>query len=193
MFRLQPIGLLLGACAATFAWSGPAHADTLTIKTPGVHPHYKFDAEPHLLLGLISPPGPAHAGGFGAGFRASITLLENGFVPKINNSVGIGFGMDLVHYTYEWCARPQGNTCAGFSDTSNYIYFPVVMQWNFFLSQNWSVFGEPGFGFHYNTAINGIAPDFLFFVGGRWHFSRSAALTMRLGYPYFSIGVSFLM
>ena len=29
-------------------------------------------------------------------------------------------------------------------DTASYLVFPVVMQWNFWLSQNWSVFGEPG-------------------------------------------------
>jgi hypothetical protein len=32
---------------------------------------------------------------------------------------------------------------------------------------------------------------FVLFVGGRLHFSEGVSLTMRVGWPYFSIGVSF--
>ena len=89
------------------------------------------------------------------------------------------------------------------------------MQWNFFLSTHWSVFGEPGLALEYGT-LRGLsrahlrrpratgrlcvrpAPShfsvdpFVLFVGGRFHFSESASLTMRIGWPYFSIGVSFM-
>ena len=37
----------------------------------------------------------------------------------------------------------------------------------------------------------GLAP--MFDIGGRWHFTRPVALTFRLGYPIFSLGVSFLL
>jgi hypothetical protein len=36
----------------------------------------------------------------------------------------------------------------------------------------------------------GIQPAL--YVGGRYHFSESVALTMRLGFPTVSVGVSFL-
>src|SRR6478735_6628979 len=65
----------------------PARADTLIIKNPGDHPKYYFEAEPHLVLGFIDPPGYAAGTGFGAGFRGSIPLMRNGFVPSINNSI----------------------------------------------------------------------------------------------------------
>jgi hypothetical protein len=32
----------------------------------------------------------------------------------------------------------------------------------------------------------------VFYAGGRWHFADYAALTLRVGYPTFSAGVSFL-
>ena len=149
---------------ATLAFSASAHADRSIIKYPGDHPDYVFEAEPHLVVGPIPDFFP------GAGFRGTIELVDNGFISSINNTIGIGFGADIN------------------SDGGGWI--PVVMQWNFWLSENWSVFGEPGgvvrFGKH-----EGVAPAF--FAGGRFHFSEYITLTLRAGYPGFSVGVSFLL
>jgi hypothetical protein len=197
--RLLVLGSLV---AAAFGWSKSASADTMVIKRPGYHPRYGFEAEPHLLLGVIDPPGPANGNGIGFGFRGTIPLLNNGFIPTINNSVGIGFGIDFVHYGYGTdrcvafnatghCARYDGET------NINDVWFPVVMQWNFFLSRNWSVFGEPGLALRYesNDGPNrGLKVEpFQLYVGGRYHFSDNVTLTIRLGYPTFSVGVSFLL
>jgi hypothetical protein len=80
---------------------------------------------------------------------------------------------------------------------ANYLFFPVAMQWNFWLHQQFSVFGEPGFVVYYRKAQydqdSGLGLSPLLDIGGRWHFSKVAALTFRLGYPVFSIGVSFLL
>src|SRR4051812_49362509 len=86
-------GAALSLLAVSF-WQTDARADTLVIKNPGDHPRYAFEAEPHLVLGFIDPPGYANGTGFGVGFRGSIPLVRNGFVPSINNSVAIGFGID---------------------------------------------------------------------------------------------------
>ena len=70
------------------------------------------------------------------------------------------------------------------------------MQWNFFLSENWSVFGEPGLGLrinddHYDDDVD---LDLVMYVGGRFHFSDDVSLTMRLGWPgAFHIGASFFL
>jgi hypothetical protein len=192
---LGPLSLL-GALAV----SSPAHADTLIIQHPGDHPRYVFEAEPHLVVGVIDPPGYASGSGLGAGFRGSIPIIHNGFIPKLNNSVAIGFGVDFAHYG-------RGDYCRGGgplqdcqdrvrNDGFNEFYFPVVLQWNFFLSRNWSVFGEPGLAIDYH---GWDAPDdvdfepFIFFLGGRFHFSDRITLTMRIGYPAFSVGASFLL
>jgi hypothetical protein len=149
--------------------SSVAFADTTTIDVPGVHTSYIFEAEPHALLEPFDPLLP------GGGFRGTIELVDNGFIKSINNTVGIGFGADFTRDT---------------------IRIPVVMQWNFFLSNRWSVFGEPGAAIivhdRRDRGRNGI-DHFAFYAGGRWHFAERMTLTMRLGKPAFSVGVSFLL
>jgi hypothetical protein len=138
------------------------------IRSPGDHPPYIFEAEPHLLVGFAGPFNSD--GNFGVGFRGTIHIA-NGFVPSINDSVGIGFGIDV--------------------DTDGHVLVPIVMQWNFWLSTHWSVFGEPGFAFGSGDRNNVFWP--VLYAGGRFHFTDRIALTMRVGYPDFSVGVSFLL
>jgi hypothetical protein len=180
-------GLLASPCA---------RADD-TIKRPGDHPNYGVEIEPHGLLDWYLPYNNSNVG-IGLGGRFSIPIVENGFVPSINNSVAISFGVDWVHY--DGCYF-TGNC------TVDYLHFPVVMQWNFFVARRWSVFGEPGLAIYHSfygncpfTTANGFncgnppqqtGVEPAFFLGARYHFGDGAALTMRIGYPTFSIGVSF--
>jgi hypothetical protein len=170
-----------------------ARADD-TIKHPGDHPVYNVEAEPHVLLGWDDIYA---SGGIGLGGRFTIPLVHNGFVETINNSVGIGFGMDVLHYDD---ARYHLN-----SSSANYFFFPVVMQWNFFVQQRWSVFGEPGLTLFHGfvsdcpagvtncggPSVNGVRPAL--WLGGRYHINENVALTMRIGWPNFSVGVSFFL
>ena len=189
--------LALAGCA--FSLATRAHADTLIIRHAGDHSRYVFEAEPHLLLGLIDPPGPAYGTGIGVGFRGTVIVVPNGFVPTINNSIGIGFGADWVHYGSGGrsnCVVDQGPSGIRSCDTDSVseLWFPVVMQWNFYLSREWSVFGEPGLAVRYQSVpgARNVNVDPQLYVGGRWHFSDQMTLTMRLGYPTFSVGVSFM-
>lgn len=187
---------------ASSAISGHAAADTLVIDRPGYHPRYAFEAEPHLLVGFIDPPGAAHGNGIGIGFRGTVQIVDNGFVPSINNSIGIGFGADWLHYGLGngYCAdRDLQNRCVRYDDNRavDTLWLPVVLQWNFWLSRNWSVFGEPGLALRFEANDGGdhrFHPEFLqLYLGGRYHFVDTVALTMRVGYPTFSVGVSFLL
>ena len=196
--------LLAGAFAvlATTA-GGLANAQSI-IKNPGDHPPYKVELEPHLALGW----GHLYRGnGFGVGARVGIVVVDNGFIKTINNSVAISFGLDWIRYSdcYYYDRRGRFEYGCG----ASYFVFPVTMQWNFWLSPKWSVFAEPGLyvyhgvyddycrdrsgvgvpGCDYPTRT-GIDPAL--FVGGRFHFNDTVALTMRLGYPTSSVGVSFL-
>ena len=191
--------LALILAAGMFTTTTHAHADTLIIRSPGDHSRYLFEAEPHLLLGLIDPPGVASGTGLGLGFRGTFILVDNGFVPSINNSIGLGVGLDWVHYGHgrAHCNRDQGPSgVCNFDDSEsvNNLWVPVVMQWNFFLSRQWSVFGEPGLAVRYTSTPDDhkVSVDPQFYAGGRWHFSDQMTLTMRLGYPTFSVGVSFM-
>lgn len=166
--------VLLAFTAASVTLLGTLSASAQsTIKQPGRHPDYTFEAEPHLILGF-DPPGRAKGSGFGPGFRGTIELVDNGFVKSINNTVGIGFGADFLT----------------FGKRTGAVWVPVVMQWNFWLTRSWSVFGEPGGGFWLGNA-KGARPAF--YAGGRYHFSDTLALTLRAGYPSISVGVSFVL
>jgi hypothetical protein len=189
------------------ALSRDARADD-TIKRPGDHPQYGVEIEPHGLWGWTHY-NYAPVDGFGLGARFSIPIVDNGFISSINNSVAISFGVDWLHYAgtgcyYYYDPRYRG-PCYDVGD-ANYLFFPVVMQWNFFVARKWSVFGEPGF-FVYHGFFDycaGAAPgavcsnptatgvDFAFFAGARYHISDHVALVMRVGYPTFSFGVSFM-
>lgn len=194
-------GKAAALAAVALALPREARADRLTIKNPGRHPDYTFEAEPHLLLGLIDPPGVAHGTGYGVGFRGSVELVDNGFVSTINNTIAIGVGLDYAHYSLgsERCIEYDvANECLIMNDefTVDNYWVPFTMQWNFWLSRSWSVFGEPGLALRLERS-EGEAEDISleplqFYVGGRYHFSETAALTMRAGYPSFSVGVSFL-
>ena len=145
-------------------------AEHSIIKEPGDHPHYIFEAEPHGVLGWGDPFFPY--GTPGVGFRGTFHITD-GFVKSINDSVGVGVGIDVT---------ASGN-----------VLVPVVMQWNFWLSTHWSVFGEPGLAIGNGPHVNAPPVWPVFFFGGRYHFNDRIALTMRLGYPAFSLGVSFLL
>jgi hypothetical protein len=142
-----------------------AHAEESIIKRPGDHPQYVFELEPHLIVGYAGPFRDHGQLGFGG--RGTVIIVNNGFVKSINNNVGITFGVDVFvgHET---------------------LFIPVAMQWNFFLSTHWSVFGEPGVGIAGDGHLHPVL-----MAGGRYHFNDKIALTMRVGYPALSVGASF--
>jgi hypothetical protein len=183
-----PTVLAFGVVLATTGLNHSAAAESIA-QHPGDHPAYSFEAEPHLAL-------PLGLDGFGPGFRGTVVLVDNGFVSTINNSVGLGFGLDWIFYGHGCHGPDRDRHC----DAPSGVILPVVMQWNFWLHPHWSVFGEPGIAFHVQGGSNDHVDFdwFTIYVGGRYHFSDNVALTMRLGAPLlhdnvFSIGVSFLL
>jgi hypothetical protein len=190
--------------AALFARS--AAAQPLTIDHPGAHPPFSVELEPHLALGVSDPPGPGVESGIGAGLRASFEIADNAFVPRIDDSVAIGVGADWLHYSGNGDARSA--TCARFvtgtsgnpvcvevsgaGGRSNYLFVPVDLQWNFWLSSRWSAFVEPGLSLYWLDGGHlGVTPAFSF--GGRVHLTPKIALTLRIGYPTFTLGASFFL
>jgi hypothetical protein len=156
---------------AMLVFARSARAEQAIIKQPGDHPHYFFEAEPHALLGWRDfRDGP------GVGFRGTIPLVFNGFVSSINNSVGIGFGFDIDPVR-----------------KADHFSVPIVMQWNFWLSTHWSVFGEPGGAVIFGPGRGDRPVVPVVYAGGRLHFTEAIALTLRVGYPDVAVGVSFLL
>ena len=183
--RVLVLGGVIGAAIVVTAPTSMAGESV--VKRPGAHTDYVFEAEPHVLLGVVDPPGPGAGLGIGPGFRGSVEFLDNGPLHRINNTMAVGFGADWVHYS-------RGGKCsiAHCDDRSvDYIFLPVVLQWNFWLTQEWSVFGEPGLAFRISSDSENRLDTFVLHLGARYNFTRRLAFTMRLGMPAFSAGASF--
>lgn len=191
--------------------AAPARAEGI-IKNPGDHPKYAVELEPH---GLLQWDNYWWGGtGFGLGMHAVIPFLDNGPVSSINNNMGIGFGLDWGHFSdnscgYYYARFAPGRFGLGPCDASaNSLSFPVYVQWNFFLTKVVSVFGEAGFGIYHDWtsfaplggcpiggdcsySATGVFPYFE--GGGRFLFGDTIGLLVRIGYPYFTIGMSILL
>lgn len=173
---------------------------------PYDHPRYNVELEPHGVLQWTNVPGPRSDAGFGFGFRASIPVLSNGPIPRLNNNLAVSFGVDWAFFAG---CRPNDYDCG-----ANDLWFPFVMQWNFFITQAWSVFPEIGMAVHHATwhwhepgprgAVCGPGPDpycdysdsqtrvaFVTWLGTRFSLSDSFSFTLRVGVPSLIAGVSF--
>lgn len=198
--------LVPAASLVVFLAASPASAQ-LIIDDDKAVPDFSVEVEPHGVLTPFWPPRGSADVGVGVGALVGINLAPRGFIPTVADSVSLGLGLDYVKYfggrpsvgeCVEWvgdspdeeiCVRTRGGGGAG-----SYFFAPAVMQWNFYLTEDWSVFGEPGLAMYfYSGTIDsrlrvGLTP--VFNLGGRFHFSDRAALTMRVGYPYTTVGVS---
>jgi len=139
--------------------------------------------------------------GFGLGFRASIPVMQNGPVTTINNNMAVSFGIDWAHsgdacYAYNW--RPANIRIDGDCDCDNFS-LPVAVQWNFFFNKTVSAFAELGLAIVYETwdwptgDNDDIDVDPVFLIGPRFILGDKVAIPIRIGWPYLSVGVSFLV
>jgi hypothetical protein len=194
------------AACGLMLWSNAASAQ---IKQPGAHPDYGVEIEPHLLLQWTNRPWGDE--GFGPGIRINVPLMDNGPIDKINNNMAIGFGFDWAHFG-DICKYWWGRRFAGQPDdldcSADVFWFPVVLQWNFWLTPVISVFGEPGLAIEHTRwrwegYCNGFEIcdfdgsdtdlEFVFWGGARFMFSDSVGATVRVGTPYISAGINFLL
>jgi hypothetical protein len=168
---------------------------------------YAFELEPHLVLGT-APPGPGYGSGAGIGVRGSFILSPDGFIRGVNDSIALGVGLDYSRYSAALGFQGYRDQCLHFEPgpngtsvctqvTSNggtysYVFVPVVMQWNFWLTRNFSAFGEPGVEL-YLLGNHGLGAGPAFYVGGRFQVADRITLTLRIGYPTTAFGVSFMM
>ena len=139
----------------------PARAD---IKSDTDHPSYALELEPHLAIA----PFDENKVGVGAGITGTFNIAPEGFINRLNDSVGISVGAD-------WTG-------------SGTYHLSGAMQWNFWLSQRFSVFGAPGVGVRFSDGNADFWPAFG--AGGRLHFGPNLALTVRAGFPVSAIGIS---
>lgn len=187
MKRTKKLAFSAGFAVAALVASTPdALAVDWVIKSPSAHPTYRAELEPHLniLLYRASYFGrgtyrrSSRFAEVGGGFRASIEIGDPLFIPKINNTIAISFGLDTNSCRY--CRYAE-------------LWSPVALQWNFFLTRRWSVFAEFGGIVRSDGFLNNMWIDPTVFLGGRLHFNDKIALTFRAGTPWVGIGVSFFV
>jgi hypothetical protein len=182
-----------------------ANAATI-IKQPGQHTRYDWELEPHLALDI-----DAHHElntGFGPGVSVAIPFMHQGPITTINNNMAIKFGFDLAFHD---CDDHYGWRDYRYDDCSaTSIMFPVALQWNFYITDLITVYGEPGLYLrHYwwsRDYPSGGCPDgrcswddsetfawMYFRSGAKFMFGKNAGLNVAIGYPQgFTIGASIL-
>lgn len=216
---MRPLRLAAALAGLAVAALVPNASATTIIREPNP-PKYKVEIEPKLnlaYLGLWSYGG----NGWGPGVRATIPIMSPGFIKSINNSVGISFGLDILkyqgyydYYYYGYCAGDPRRCPGYYYDPSFWsLHIPVTMQWNFWITDWFSAFGEPGLTirhswYHDYPYYAGCDPRFYacnvsrdstnfyftFFAGVRFHVSDNLAITLRIGHPIdFSVGLSIFL
>ena len=189
--------LTLSGFALTFGAADRAHAQS-TIRVPGQRPAYSFELEPHVLVTPFEAPDHPSSGGlwcWAYAARSSSRLRASSpssMIRWASASASIGSTTTAWVAAAIACASsPRRRACRYASRRARIhraiVFVPVVMQWNFWLHRQWSVFGEPGLALSHRSGGDfGVSP--VFGAGGRFHFNDNLALTLRLGYPSFSVG-----
>ena len=201
--RCSAVLVLLGLLAAPSAQA----RDGYIIQDRRTPIDYTAEIEPHLVFGS-APPGRGTGSGVGLGVRASLVVAPDGFIRDVNDSVAIGLGLDFGHYAARYALNGYRDQCLQFEPgpagtmvctdvtsnggSYNYVFVPLVLQWNFWLTDRFSAFGEPGLSL-YHLGNEGFGATPALYVGGRIRLTNDITLTARIGYPTLSIGVSFLM
>lgn len=197
LLKREPWRASLYACLAAWGALCLAAPASAQIDRPGAHPDYSVELEPH---GLVQwDVEPSNHTGFGLGLRASIPIIKNGPVQTINNSLAIAFGLDWAHSGK--CHEHAGRVSVNYDCDANNFEIPLVLQWNFFFTDIIGLLVELGLDVRYETWENEsetyddddveVFPQFL--VGPRFIVGRNIAIPIRIGFPYLSVGVSFLL
>ena len=201
-----------GISALMFFVCLAATAASAQIGHSGNHPHYSAELEPHLVVQWNDEPW-WDDDGIGVGLRATLPILQDGPVRSINNSLGIGFGLDWAHFGDGcWQAGPGGPRPNTIDDCSaDDFWVPIVVQWNFFFSDLISAFPELGLAIEHTTwdgrwcgrgrelylCAEGDSSDtdveLVLWLGVRFHLAERFALTLRLGTPSLLLGASFFL
>ena len=177
-FRDWIIAVLLGAVVG-LTLPAKAHAQSL-IEKPKAHSDYNLELEGHLAFLLRRNIAP------GLGARATWELVDPGFIKGLNNTVGIGLGLDLGFNT--WC-EGVGESARCTDGDIDFI-IPLNLQWNFWITPEWSAYFEPGIAIGRRRYGPIISPNVA--VGARYQLARDLLLTLRLGYPAMTFGASYL-
>jgi hypothetical protein len=138
---------------------------------PNYHPKYHVELEGHFVGETQAPPGNATRGA-GAGGRLAVEILRTGLLGS-TDSIALAAGADWIG-----------------TSTDPHIWIPAVLQWNLWLTPEFSLRFEPGAammvgaGTYWSPAL---------FAGARYRVFRSIHVTGRVGIPGATIGASLVL
>lgn len=124
---------------------------------------------------------------FGIGLRYQIPILHDGFIPPVNDSFGIEFGVDF----------------SGVAGSRFYpvLAIPVEVLWQFHMTKTFSLYAKVGIALQFNIvsycpytyyrSCGVVTADGIGNVGLIWHFTQKIALRVEAGYPWLKVGLGF--
>lgn len=130
--------------------------------------------------------------GIGPGFQMLFPVVQNGFIPSINNAFYVGFFTDFLFH---------GDAGGNYDLAYGFFSLPVgaLVQWRFFLFEILSVYANLGAGIwpwffrndniYYRgaTLVRGFP---LFELGLNLHFTKAIGMNFEFGYPAARIGLN---
>lgn len=131
--------------------------------------------------------------GIGPGFQMLFPVIQNGFIPSLNNAFYVGFFTDFQFH---------GDNAGRYGSDYGFFSVPigVLVQWRFYLFEILSVYANLGGGFwpwifndNYSycrgcgTAFRGFP---LFELGANLHFTKHIGMNFEFGYPAARIGLN---
>jgi hypothetical protein len=129
---------------------------------------------------------------FGIGGRFLIPLVHDGFIPALNDSFSIEFGLDLTG-------------AAGFGRFYPTLGIPVEVMWAFHLTEKFAAYAKLGAVLEINfvpyvcsggfcgPARGVVSASPIGNVGIIYKFSQSVSFRAEAGYPWVKIGLGFDM
>lgn len=172
MYRIPTVLILAGALLA------PLTAAAAEIESDNHIGGLRFDA--HGVFGGY--------GSLGAGLHIDIPIVPNGLINGADDELALSPGADI--FLTDFYPDYYGG--------GPYVIPSLVVQWNFYIGDDWSIFPEAGVAMFVgdrNYLRHGhegfyLAPDLGF--GARYHFSSRNALIARASSPLgLQLGVTF--
>jgi hypothetical protein len=139
---------------STLGAASPASAAEWIIEKNATHKNNTFD-----MVGVLSPWL------VGAGVNYAIPLVQDGFIPTLNDQ----FDLELSGYLVYWY----------WGKTDSLALLPLAgVRWQFHLTPEWSVFALAKSGIRLDFDGGDVSFGHEFGVGGYWHFSKGMSLRM---------------
>lgn len=178
--RTQPTRLLILAISLTAALSASLASAQNTSDTVRLEAHGTLSAYE----------------GIGAGIRGEFVVLPSGALPNVNDDISFTAGGDAILF-FDDDGHDHGRFDSHDHDGGLGIWAAAAVQWNFYLSQQWSVFPELGMWLQFgrdgrHDHDDAFDMDLLVGLGVRYHLGGRSAILFRIEHPgLLHIGMQF--